>query len=163
MIIHLNHCFDYRIYWQYDLVDFGIELVSHIIVHFYVKNKNKQFMPVCAILSNYKSRAAIWQIRMHVSFAIKWVVESYFCHLFVTFFKLVSFSVKCDKGLVFCLICGRYSVAIIIPIYFSTSSYQWPFSSVFFPGLCFFYQCPIYFLPYPQLFTETDGSMFTSF
>lgn len=120
-------------------------------------------MLVRAILSSYKSRAAICQIRMHVSFAIKRVVESCFCPLFVSFSKPVSFSVKCDKVLAFCLMCGRYLVAIITPIYSPTSSYQWPFSSVFFPGLCFFCQCPIYFPPYPQLLTETGCSMFTSF
>lgn len=74
-------------------------------------------MLVRAILSSYKSRAAICQIRMHVSFAIKRVVESCFCPLFVSFSKPVSFSVKCDKVLAFCLMCGRYSVAVVTPIY----------------------------------------------
>ena len=47
----------------------------------------------CSLEYSYRSRVAVWQIRMCVSFAVTQLVAPYFSHV-VAFLRLVPVSVK---------------------------------------------------------------------
>lgn len=117
----------------------------------------------------------MWQIRMHMAFAIKHRLQNptsgtvrfllqacfFSCkmRLIIAASQVVE-KIKCDKAQLFCLAHGKCSVAIITPICFSPSGCQSPLICAL-PRLV---PLPSVFciFTFTPLFTETDSSVFAS-